>query len=126
MIKANRPYKRSDRIADEIQHILSHIFINQFRIPEAGLLTVTSVKITKDLRICNVYISFLAPKQEPLVILDHVIKNSKKIRFCLGNKLKSKYVPELKFYYDDTLKKAEKINIIMNKVNQTKSPEDIK
>ena len=126
MIKTNRPYKRSDRIADEIQHILSNIFINKFRIPDAGLLTITNVKITKDLRICNVYISLLAPKQEPLAVLEYIIKSSKKIRFYLGNELKSKYVPELKFYYDDTLKKAEKINVIMSKVNQTRSAKDIK
>ena len=42
--------------------------------------------------------------------------NRKEIRYHLGNNLNAKLVPDLRFYYDDTLKKAEKIGTLLAKI----------
>ena len=39
---------------------------------------------------------------------------TKTIRFQMGQKLDQKYVPQIKFTYDDTLERAEKIDELLN------------
>ena len=62
-----------------MQHILANLFISEVFIPEAGLLTVTKVTVTDDLKIAKVYLSFLENKKPIEDVLE--ILESKKILF---------------------------------------------
>jgi len=44
-------------------------------------------------------------------------QNINEYRYHLGKTLKLKYIPEIKFYYDNTLEEIEKINTLINKAN---------
>ena len=56
---SKKPYKRSERMSDEIRNILGGIFISEFQIQDAGLLTVLKVEVTSDLRLAKIFISLL-------------------------------------------------------------------
>ena len=100
-----------------MRSILANIFISKIHIPEAGLLTVTNVKVTNDLKIAKIYISFLENKKTVDELI-RVLKNKTKlIRYYVGLELNLKYIPELRFYYDDTMQYAEKINKLINKIH---------
>jgi ribosome-binding factor A len=115
---SKKPYKRSDRMSDEIRSILGGIFISDFKIKDAGLLTVSRVDLTSDLRLAKIFISLLSSKKAPEEVVDYLKHNRKVIRYHLGNKLNTKFVPDLRFYYDDSLKKAEKIGTLLNKIRK--------
>ena len=73
--------------------------------------------MTDDLKIAKIYISFLENKKtvDELML---ILKDKKKmIRHYVGLELKLKYIPELRFYHDDTMQYAEKINILINKIH---------
>jgi len=73
--------------------------------------------VTDDMKIAKIYISFLENKK-PVDELILILKNKKKlIRHYMGLELKLKYIPELRFYHDDTMQYAEKINILINKIH---------
>ena len=100
-----------------MRSILANIFISKIHIPEAGLLTVTNVKVTNDLKIAKIYISFLENKKTVDELI-RVLKNKTKlIRYYVGLELNLKYIPELRFYYDNTMQYAEKINKLINKIH---------
>ena len=70
-----------------------------------------------DLKIAKIYISFLGNKKtidELMLILKN---NTKLIRHYVGLELNLKYIPELRFYYDDTMQYAEKINKLINTIH---------
>ena len=115
---SKKPYKRSERMSDEIRSILGGIFISEFQIKDAGLLTISKVEVTSDLRLAKIFISLLGSKKSPEEIIDYLKHNRKIIRYHLGNKLNAKFVPDLRFYYDDTLKKAEKINTLLSEIRK--------
>ena len=117
MINKNRPYKRTDRVADSIKSILGQIFLNKLFLNHDGLVTITNVKISRDLRYAKVFISFLSSNDQSYDILKELDKNKKYLRLHLGQQLPTKYVPEINFYIDDTLDHAFKIN---NLIEQTK------
>ncbi|MBC8310961.1 MAG: 30S ribosome-binding factor RbfA [Candidatus Marinimicrobia bacterium] len=118
---SKKPYKRSERMSDEIRSILGGIFISDFQIQDAGLLTVSKVEVTSDLRLAKVFISLLSAKKTPDEVITHLKHNRKAIRFHLGNKLNAKFVPDLRFYYDDSLKKAEKIGTLLTKIRKNEN-----
>ena len=115
---SKKPYKRSERMSDEIRSILGGIFISDFQIQDAGLLTVSKVEITSDLRLAKVFISLLDAKKTPDEVIDHLKYNRKVIRYHLGNRLNAKFVPDLRFYYDNSLKQAEKIGTLLTKIRK--------
>ena len=74
------------------------------------------VKVTADLKIAKIYISFLGNNKAVNELMQIIISKKKLIRNCIGIKLELKYIPELRFYYDDTMLHAEKIDKLINKI----------
>ena len=73
--------------------------------------------MTDDLKIAKIYISFLENKKTVDELI-RVLKNKTKlIRYYVGLELNLKYIPELRFYYDDTMQYAEKINKLINTIH---------
>tara|TARA_B110000263_G_scaffold237646_1_gene238115 strand:- start:230 stop:604 length:375 start_codon:yes stop_codon:yes gene_type:complete len=122
---SKKPYKRSERMSDEIRSILGNIFIANIQIQDAGLLTVSKVEVTSDLRLAKVFISLLNSKKTSNEVIDYLKHRRKVIRYHLGNKLNAKFVPDLRFYYDDSLKKAEKIGTLLNKIRKNENLDNL-
>ena len=122
---SQKPYKRSERMSDEIRSILGNIFIANIQIQDAGLLTVSKVEVTSDLRLAKVFISLLNSKKPSNEVIDYLKHRRKVIRYHLGNKLNAKFVPDLRFYYDDSLKKAEKIGTLLNKIRKNENLDNL-
>ena len=79
-------------------------------------ITISFVKMSKDLRFANVYLMPLGGKSK----LDWLEKiNAKKYifqKFLSKAKLKSKFTPKINFYIDDSFDEAEKITkLLLNK-----------
>ena len=112
----NRPYSRSDRYGNELKKLLGEIISSELDTSKVGFSTVTSVKMTGDLRIAKVYISVLNAHQQGKKIETFFNSRAKFLRGQLGNCLTSKSIPELRFYYDDTEAEAEKIDRLISKI----------
>ena len=86
-------------------------------IPEAGLLTVTKVTVKDDLKLAKVYISFLENKKPVEDVLEILESKKNLIRRYVGLKLTLKYIPQLKFYYDDSIEHAQRIDDLIQKIH---------
>jgi ribosome-binding factor A len=104
------------RVGDEMRHILANLFISEVFIPEAGLLTVTKVAVTDDLKIAKVYLSFLENKKPVEDVLEILESKHNLIRRLVGFKLTLKYIPKLQFYYDDSIEHAQRIDDLIQKI----------
>ena len=82
------------------------------------MLTVTNVKVTDDLKIAKVYFSFFENKKPVNAILAYLKTKHNLIRYHIGGKLKIKYIPQLRFYYDDSLIHAEFIESLIKKIHK--------
>ena len=79
-------------------------------------VTVSYVKMSKDLKIANVYLIPLGGENQENFL--HNINQKKYIfqRYLSKAKLKSKFTPKINFFIDDTFDEAEKIKkLLMNK-----------
>jgi len=97
-------------MADEIQKILSIIFVNKIKINISSIVTVSKVNVTSDLKLAKIYISiYNKDESQEKVEYDNIMNERNKIRYELGIALNSKYVPHIKFFKDDSFKTLDKI-----------------
>jgi len=95
-------YPRSHRVADFIQRELSGLIRNELKDPRLSpMLTIASVEVSRDLAIAKIYFSvFDATEREPSQqALDSA---SGFLRKLLARQMKTRSVPQLRFYYDDS------------------------
>jgi ribosome-binding factor A len=110
---------RTERVAEEIKHRLNSAMSRDIMDLKAGLVTVSKVIMSPDLKLAKIYVSFLGNKEPVEVLIESINDRKKHIRFLLGKQLSLKYVPEIIFYYDDTMDYADKINKLLNEVKKS-------
>ncbi len=109
---------RIEKISEMIKEEISLIFLYKLQDPALGMLTVTSVKVTPDLKNAKVYISIFEKDER-----DAKIEKLNKIKGFIRNQLAAKishmrHIPELDFYIDDTLDYVEKMEDIFKKIHK--------
>ena len=111
---------RINRINEEIQKELSSLFrtLKDPRV-QGGMVTVTHVDTTSDLRYCRVFVSVLNKAQEA-----EVIKGLKSaagyLRRELGAAIQLRYTPELQFVADDSIEQGAHILEMLRDPNVVK------
>lgn len=112
---------RAEKVSNEIRKAVVRP-INDLAIEhKAGLLTITTVKISKDLRVARIYFSLMGGAIGKSKFLEILELNKSEIRKSLANSLRLRFVPELKFFYDDTLDTIEHITDVLKKVQDKDS-----
>ena len=113
------------RINEDIRFVLSDLLrnIKDPRISEQGLISITSVDTTGDLRYCKVYLSVLGLKSEKE--LKKGLKSAGGwMRRELGNKLNLRYTPELIFELDKSLEYGAHISSLLNELDIPEDDDD--
>ena len=107
---------RQNKIARLIQKELSEIFLLQTKSMPGVLVSVSIVRISHDMSYARVYLSVF-PSDRSEEIVKNINANMKSIRFELGNRVRHqlRIIPELKFFVDDSLDYAEKIDELLKK-----------
>ncbi|KKQ74638.1 MAG: Ribosome-binding factor A [Berkelbacteria bacterium GW2011_GWB1_38_5] len=84
---------------------------------EMGIVTLTELELTANIKEAKVYISLLdkSKEKEALKILN---ANSKGFQYFLGRKFRMKFTPKLIFLIDHGLDNIEKIDKILRKVSK--------
>lgn len=107
---------RQNKIARLIKKELSEIFLLQTKSMPGVLVSVSIVRISPDMSYARVYLSVF-PSDRSEEIVKNINANMKSIRFELGNRVRHqlRIIPELKFFVDDSLDYAEKIDELLKK-----------
>jgi len=120
------PYKRIDRVGQQIRQILGQIALKHIDLSHLGFITFTGVNVSPDLRNAKVFYSVFDPKypkDELQAAMNDLrkafrkyigpelkIKNTPKF---IGPELKIKNTPKLKFYFDESQEYSEKIDKLL-------------
>lgn len=112
-----KEYKRSSRVAELLREEISQIITQELKDPLIGLTTVTSIKLTNDLKSARVYVSILGDLETREKGLRGLERAKSWIRSELGHRMDLKYVPGLKFCYDETVDYSQHIESIIKKIH---------
>jgi len=121
-----RDSRRSDRVAAAIrEEVASYLATGVKDRRIVGLVTVTGVDLTSDLRHARVYISVLAGEGEDTSgTLDALNDVGRLIRGEIGRALHLRLAPELEFKRDDTVAKASRIESLLAQLHDERNHKD--
>lgn len=118
--------KRQQKFARLIQKELGDMFQADTKgLFNGAFITVTTVRVSADLSIAKVYLSFLNQKDKQGV-LDDIEDKNKAIRSELAKRIgkQVRIIPILQFYLDDTAEYASKIEGLFNNIDIPPSDKD--
>ena len=114
---------RLGRIDEEYKKEISQIISYQLKSPNVtGLISVTKVKVTNDLKYAKVYVSILNSKNLKET-MEGLKKSSGFIRSELARKINLRNTPEILFELDDSLEYGAKIDSILKEIMPKKEEE---
>lgn len=127
--------QRAARVGDQIQAELASLLTREVHDPGIGFLTITRVKLSPDLQQARVYYTSIGDdkaKRESARALDRATPF---LRRQVGQRLRLKRVPELTFFYDESIEQGDRVERILqelkmerdarpNPVDDTPDPRD--
>ena len=107
---------RLGRIVEEYRNVLSQIIGYELKNPNlTGLISVTRVRVTSDLKFAKVYVSILNSKNIKNTLAG-LKKSSGYIRTELAKRVNLRNTPELIFELDDSMEYGAKIDSILKEI----------
>jgi ribosome-binding factor A len=106
---------RQKKVSRLIQKEIADIFLRKgIEYAPGKLVSITKVRVSPDLSFAKIYISIF-PSENHDNILHAIQEHAHKIRFELGQKVgkQLRIVPEVVFYYDDSLDYIDKIDKLL-------------
>ncbi len=108
---------RQKKVASVIQETLSRLILAEFPADECGLISITRLDLTKDLKTAHVYLSFYGGPP-PNDIVHGLTKRSGYLRKAIASRIKLKYNPQFIFSEDPLCRQEEKLDKILNKIQK--------
>lgn len=109
---------RLGRVNEELMKALSQIITYELKNPDVtGMISVTRVKVTPDLKYAKVYVSMLNSKSVEKTMQG--LKDSAGfMRSQVARMVNLRITPELVFEYDDSIEHGEKIDNILKEISK--------
>lgn len=111
--------KRLARLNEQLKREISELVRRQVRDPRVGLVTITSVEVAGDLSSARVYVRAQAQHDGWTESLAGLKAAAPFLRQALGQSLRLRRVPELRFQKDHSLDHARRIEEILSDVTRT-------
>lgn len=119
-----KTYSRSERVANKIHAVITELISKKMADPRIEMATITQIIMTSDLRIADVYISVFGSKKRIKDAVEGFKQSKKFIKKKIAPKLGLKYMPDLRFFYDDSFDKAAKLDRILKSVLKPSNSSD--
>jgi ribosome-binding factor A len=114
--------RRTERVADALLEAIAEILLKEVKDPRIGMVTLTGVKISPDLRHARVYFSTLGDEGRRRESLAGLRSASGFIRSGLSRRLKLRVAPELAFELDPGLEQAERVTRLLKEAEEPTKP----
>jgi ribosome-binding factor A len=115
---------RVERLNSLLRQEISDLVQRYVKDPRLGtFVSVTAVEISKDMRYAKVFISRFGTDIEKKETIKALESASGYIRHELGERLKTRRIPELNFRLDNTMEKADKVLRIIDEIASEEKPQ---
>jgi ribosome-binding factor A len=117
-------FKRADRVAELIRTDMSEIINKEVKDPRLHAVTITSVKISDDLRNAKIYFVEMGKDECSDEIKAGLNRATGFIRRELGKRLQLRFVPELMFVHDTSFGYGNRIEKILAEIAKQENNND--
>jgi ribosome-binding factor A len=97
---------------------MADVLLRHLKDPRVGFVSVTSVKVSPDLRLATVGVSVLGDAGARESTMQGLHSATPFLRRALGERLGLRFVPELRIVADDSLEKADRIARLLHELEE--------
>jgi ribosome-binding factor A len=105
--------RRTDRVAEALQGLVAELLLREIKDPRIGLVTVTGVKVSPDLRHARIFFSCLGDEAQREQSLRGLTSASGFVRSQVARKLNLRVAPEIVFEFDPSLEQAQRLSHLL-------------
>ena len=115
--------RRPDRVAEAIREEVAGFFADGVKDPRVtGLVTVTGVELTRDLRHAKVFVSVLGSDAERKETFEGLASIASHLKIRVGRALRLRVAPDIEFKADDSIARAARIETLLAQIKDGKTP----
>ena len=110
---------RPEKVAHLMRREVADILEMKLRDPRLGrTVTVTDVEVTHDLSFAKIFVTVLGDEAERKSTLEALAHATGFVRREIGQRLKLREVPEIRFLYDDSLDKGGRVEALLRRLER--------
>ena len=109
---------RPDRVADQIRSELAQLIARDVHDPGIGFVTLTRVQVSPDLQLARVFFTVLGDEKARKNSERALERATPFLRRQIGQRLRLKRTPELRFQYDEATAGADRIDQIIDEIHR--------
>jgi ribosome-binding factor A len=109
---------RLKRIQDQMKKILTEIIETKVNDPRIEGVYITDVVVDRELDYATVYVSSLGGHPAAQEILEGLQNANGFIRYSLSQEIELRSMPKLRFFWDDTPERAERIETLLEEIRE--------
>lgn len=113
--------RRAERVGDLIREEIADLLrreIDDPRLKSGALVSITDVEVSDDLRHAKVFVTVLGSDEETKEAFAALRHAEPFIRKELGPRLTLRYLPEIHFHRDDSIKTGVRVDELLNQLHQ--------
>jgi ribosome-binding factor A len=114
--------RRPDRLAEAIREEVARFLNEKVKDPRiTGMVTVTAVEVTRDLRTAKVFVSILGEEANRAKTFEGLDSLAGHLRARLGKSLGLRSAPEILFRHDESVARAARIDALLAQIKEGRS-----
>lgn len=113
-----KEYSRTQRIGDQMQRELAQLIQREIKDPRLGLVTLTSIDVSRDLSHAKVYFTVMGQDddEQKVALNQSILKDAAGyLRMLLGKSLKLRSIPQLHFLYDESVRRGARLSALIER-----------
>ena len=117
-------FSRADRVAGQIQKILSEILIKDIKDPRLDMATITGVKMSRDLKLARIYFTISGSNKSAEDASKGFKSAAGYLKRTLASQLGLRYMPDLAFFYDESFDYGARIDTLLRNLKSDDGPDN--
>lgn len=111
------------RVRELLKREIGEAIRREIPVQQAGLVSVTDVDVGGDLKNAKVYLSLLGTAEQKKTAFKLLNENRPRIQSLVAKTVVLKYTPKLKFLFDDSVERGNRVVRIIEELERTMPPE---
>jgi len=109
---------RDGHLEETMRRILAEELANGIDDPRVGFVTISEVRLNRDRTIAEVYYTVLGEEEERATSLAGLKRARGYLRHVVGENVRMRQVPELRFKYDESLDRSFRVDQILDRMKK--------
>ncbi len=123
-MKYSPEFSRVRRVGEQIRRELADIFRREIDDQSLGLLTISGVDVSPDLKYARIYITVLDNNKDVKEAVQYLNNIAGRLRYHLSQRLSTRTTPLLQFVHDSSIEEGNRLSALIDSVQTSEKRDD--